>query len=351
MVLDAQKMEILIDKILVIQTAFIGDAILTLPLLEKLKEKFPNSLIDIIAIPKTKEIFEASPFVNEVIILDKKEKHKSFFKLLKFGKQLKTNNYAKIFSPHRSFRTSLLVMMINPKYSVGFSTSSFSFIYKNVAEYRYDFHEVRRNLSLVDDKLNDDNWKIKPKLNLSSQVKNKVDFFLSQINAEKNFAAISPGSVWNTKKYPKEYFIEVCKYFYSKNFSVLLIGSEAEKKLCNEISEGFEKDVYNLCGNFSIIETIELLKHCKILITNDSSPTHFGMCADISVLTIYCSTVPEFGFYPYNSQSNYLNLNNLNCKPCGIHGYEDCPLNHFKCGKLLKPELVIKKIEEILNDN
>ena len=50
------------------------------------------------------------------------------------------------------------------------------------------------------------------------------------------------------------------------------------------------------------------------------------------VLTIYCSTVPEFGFYPYNKKSSYISFNDLNCKPCGIHGYEKCPIKSFDCG-------------------
>ena len=77
--------------------------------------------------------------------------------------------------------------------------------------------------------------------------------------------------------------------------------------------------------------SIALLKHSKILISNDSAPTHLGVCADIPVLTLYCSTVPDFGFYPYNNRSRWLSYADLTCKPCGIHGYEACPLKHFQC--------------------
>jgi heptosyltransferase-2 len=101
---------------------------------------------------------------------------------------------------------------------------------------------------------------------------------------------------------------------------------------------------------FSLIEVVELLKKAKILISNDSAPTHLGMCADIPVLTIYCSTLPEFGFYPYNKKSQYLSYNNLACKPCGIHGYDECPLKNFACGNNLKSSFVISKIEEMVND-
>jgi heptosyltransferase-2 len=75
-----------------------------------------------------------------------------------------------------------------------------------------------------------------------------------------------------------------------------------------------------------------------------------GMCSDIPVLTLYCSTTSDFGFYPYNAKSSYLSYDDLFCKPCGIHGYDKCPVNTFDCGYLLKPEIVISKIEKMLND-
>ena len=75
-----------------------------------------------------------------------------------------------------------------------------------------------------------------------------------------------------------------------------------------------------------------------------------GMCADIPVLTLYCSTSYNFGFYPYNEKSSYLSYDDLFCKPCGIHGYNECPVGTFDCGFLLKPGIVISKIEKMLND-
>jgi heptosyltransferase-2 len=72
------------------------------------------------------------------------------------------------------------------------------------------------------------------------------------------------------------------------------------------------------------------------------------MCADIPVLTIYCSTIPQFGFYPYNKKSDYISFDDLICKPCGIHGFSKCPLDTFDCAKLLVPNLVIEKAEKLL---
>ncbi len=113
---------------------------------------------------------------------------------------------------------------------------------------------------------------------------------------------------------------------------MVLIGGEKDKLLNDGMISRLSDEVINSAGFFSIVESIELLKSAKLLLTNDSAPTHMGICADIKVLTIYCSTISNFGFYPYNKKSASISYNDLECKPCGIHGYEKCPINTFDCG-------------------
>ncbi|MDR3626884.1 MAG: glycosyltransferase family 9 protein [Ignavibacteriaceae bacterium] len=337
------------EKILVIQTAFIGDAILTLPMIQKLKDILPDSLIDVLAIPSTAEIFSSSPKVDNTIVLDKRGKQKSVRGLLKFIKELKKNNYSRIYSPHRSFRSSFIVMMLGVKETYGFTKSSFKYVYRHLIKYVPAHHEVQRNLDLIGFEYKDD-WKILPEIHIPDTAEKKINEFISANKLSGNIAAIAPGSVWNTKKYPETYFIDIIRYFREKRYSVILIGSEKDKNLCDNIAGSFTDGVISSAGNFSIVETICLLKTAKIIVSNDSAPTHFGMCANIPVLTIYCSTVPEFGFSPYNLKSTFVSLDGLDCKPCGIHGHDKCPIKTFICGANLKPQIVISKIEEMIND-
>jgi len=334
-------------KILVIQTAFIGDSILTLPMIQKLKEMFPESLIDVLAIPNTKEIFSASPYVNDVIVLDKKNVHKSLTALWKLGKEIKLKRYVKIYSPHRSFRTAFIVMQSGVKETFGFSNSSLMHVYKNLIEYKYNHHEVQRNLALIG--YNND-WKILPEIEIPLSAKERVNNFINENKINTKTAAIAPGSIWNTKKYPLECYIAVIKFLIKESFVVLLVGGLNDKSLCEEVAKKFDRQVISTAGNFNLLESIELLKRTKIIVTNDSAPAHLGICANIPVLTLYCSTVADFGFFPYSKKSSYLSFDDLKCKPCGIHGYDKCPLGHFACGYNLKPERVILKVKEMLND-
>ena len=333
------------NKVLIIQTAFLGDAILTLPLIQEASKKFPDSQIDVIAIPSTETIFASSPFVRKVFVLDKKGKQKSILSLIKFSLQIRKTKYSKIISPHRSFRTSLLILFAGAKDTTGFDIAALNLIYTNKIKYRKDRHEVWRNLRLLNEKEYFENWRILPEIEVGSEAKSKVKNLFNEINSSK-IAAVAIGSVWNTKKYPAEYFAKIIKYLRSKSYKIILIGGNEDRRESEEISKKFDKGVKSFAGNLSIIESVEFLRQCDFLICNDSAPTHMGMAADIPVLTLYCSTVPDFGFYPYNEKSFYLSYDELDCKPCGIHGHNECPLGHFNCGKFLKPEKVIETLNE-----
>lgn len=337
------------DRILVIQTAFPGDAILTLPFIQELKKQNAESTIDVLCIPSTAEIFSASPVVERTIILDKRGENKGLFGFLKFVRKLKENNYQAVFSPHRSFRSAMVTLQLNADKSYGFDNSSLPFVFKKTLSYDHSAHEVKRNLNLLDKDYSGDKWKIIPEIKVSEESAAKVSSFLNS-NKITKFIAVAPGSVWETKKYPLEYFKELVKHFIKLNFQLVMVGGEKDKELCESLLEGYENKTFVTAGNFTFIETIELLKSSSMLICNDSAPTHLGVCADIPVLTIYCSTTPRFGFYPYNSKSDFISYDELFCKPCGIHGFRSCPLNHFNCGKMLLPESVILKAESLLSN-
>ncbi len=341
-ILDSQ------EKILVVQTAFVGDAVLTLPLIKELKKIYPISEIDVVSTPVSKEIFESCPAVNQVIVLDKRKEHKSLFKLISFSRKIRKRNYTKLYSPHRSFRTCLLVLWSGIRETYGFSNSAIPFVFKNIIHYKIESHEVQRNLSLTGETEYEINWKVLPEINASDEIKAEVKTFIESLD-NNNLVAVAPGAIWETKKYPFEYFEEIIKYIIQIGHTVVLIGSKTDEDLCESIKCKFEKNVYSSAGKFPVPGTVELLRKCKLLISNDSAPTHFGMAADIPVITIYCSTIPAFGFYPYNKNSFSISFNDLDCKPCGIHGHKTCPVKTFDCAHRIDIDGIKNRIEKILN--
>lgn len=333
------------DRLLIIQTAFIGDAALTLPMIEKLKEQNPSSVIDVIAIPGTKEIFENSPFVDDILIFEKRGKHKSLSGMLAFVKEIRKQKYSKIYSPHRSFRTSLLVLLSGVKETYGFNTASMSFVYKNKIIYRPDYHEVRRDLEIIKYGTDENNWKITPQIKQNEQAEKRIETLLEGIKGK--LIAVAPGSVWETKKYPEGLFKELSGLLISSGFTVLLIGGAEDSGLCGNIAGSFGKGVYSFAGKLSLTESVFLLKKCSVLISNDSAPAHLGLMASVPVVDIYCSTAPGFGFYPYHLNSVFISYSGLSCKPCGIHGLRRCPIGTFDCAYKIEPGLIFDAVKQI----
>lgn len=328
-------------KILVIQTAFPGDAILTLPLIQEISKQYENSEIDILCIPSTKILFDASPYIKNVIVYDKRKIDKGFFAFFRLAKKLKQNKYNKIISPHRSARSSLLAFFSGAKESVSFDKSSLAFLYNKKIKYHTDWHEVRRNLSLLGEDYSE-SWKILPEILITKEIKKHVEGLFSHVDFNK-LIVIAPGSVWETKKYPIEYFQKICDELVKNSYEIIVIGGKEDSRLAEILVKNNPK-IINSCGQLNFLHSIYLIKLSRLLICNDSAPTHLGMATDSSVLTIYCSTIPKFGFYPYNAKSKHISFDKLDCKPCGIHGHIKCPKEHFKCGFELKPSQVLEEI-------
>lgn len=253
-----------------------------------------------------------------------------------------------VYSPHRSFRSALVAFFSRAEITIGFDTSASPFLYKKNVKYRNDLHEVARNLELIGFDTSNNKWKIMPIIEIPEETKRKISDMAHLFKSPQTIA-VAPGSVWNTKIYPKEYFTEIIRLLVAKKYSIILIGGKEDQLLCVEIEKEFNSDVFSVAGKVNVIESIELLKNCSALICNDSAPTHLAMIANISVLTIYCSTIPDFGFYPYNENSGIVSYNDLQCKPCGIHGHKECPIKTFDCGLNLLPQEVIAKFEKIIS--
>lgn len=335
-------------KIVVIQTAFLGDAILTLPMLQVMKKKYPGSTLDVVAIPSTKDIFLFSKVVDNVFVLDKRGEHKTFRGLRRFARELGSRNYDRLVSPHRSLRTSLLVFFSGIRESFGFDISSLSIVYRHIRTYNHEYHEIRRNLLLLPDYDENDDWQILPQMTISDDDKKRVTSIIGQLSDA--FVALAPGSVWETKRFPVKYFREIANRLIKQGMSVIVLGGVSDKELGREICFGNEEHCVNVCGELSFMESVALLRQCQVLISNDSAPTHLGMAANIPVFTLYCSTVPDFGFYPITKGSKSFSYNDLKCKPCGIHGYRECPIGTFECADGIDLDEVIGAVVSVVRD-
>lgn len=337
-------------NILIIQTAFLGDVILTLPIVQALKNNYPDSKIDFLCIPKTSELLKNNPFISEIIIYDKKKSGtKDFLNLIN---KLKGKKYDLIISPHRSFRTALISYFSNAMKTISFDKSSLSFLYDIKIPYTNNIHEIERNLKLLEPLGIVENEIIKPELFPGDEEINRIDklFIENNISQGEKIIIIAPGTVWLTKRFPKEKFARLCDLLKSINLKIILIGGEEDKNISNYIySNSKNKNIINVTGDLSISESAELIKRSSLLITNDSAPLHIANSAGTKVIAIYGATVPSFGFYPYGKNDIVIETNGLSCRPCSIHGGNKCPVGTFDCMMKISEENILKDVKTILS--
>lgn len=333
------------ERILVIQTAFLGDVLLTLPIAHHLKKINPAYKITFLIKKELKQVQEIYKEIDEFILIDKS---KYLSSIIEVTRKIK-NKFDIVISPHRSARSAVISYLSNAKIRISFDKSSFNFLYSHLVNYRDNWHEIRRNLSLLNFLNAEIDWKEKINLELDQYIFNDI-FMLWKTNNEK-IVVIAPGTNWETKRYPEYYFSVVIKRLIDEGIKIVLIGSNEDFEIGYKIQKyvNEENHLLNLIGKLKLKESISVINLSDLLICNDSAPTHMGVFTKTPVLTIYGSTIPEFGFYPFREIDRIVQIENLYCKPCGIHGHRKCPEKHFKCMIDIKPEIVYQKAIEMLN--
>lgn len=327
-------------KILIIQTSYLGDLILATPVAERIHQMYPESAIDILLRKGNESLFDGHPFINKIIVWDKKKnKYNNLFHLLK---HVRKTRYNLIINLHRHASSGLVTVLSGADETRGFNKNPFSlFFTKRFPHYLNNktasHHEIDRNLTLLED--NGVNTRIMPRLYPQEKDFQKIYSF-SQIN----YICVAPASIWYTKQFPKNKWVEFIQNLQT-DYKIYFLGSSNEKELCQEIIfNSGNKNSINFAGVLSLLESAALMKNAIMNYVNDSAPLHLASAMNANVTAIFCSTIPEFGFSPLSEKSFIVQTEKkLTCKPCGIHGFRSCPKKHFDCAftidvkKLIEP--------------
>jgi heptosyltransferase-2 len=323
-----------LKKILVIQTASIGDVILVTPIIEKLHRFYPEASLDLLVKTGMEGLFHNHPFLNKIIIWNKIQG--KFRNFLWIFSMIRKESYDAVINVQRFSLTGILTAFSMAKIRIGFSKNPFSIFFTTSVPhvFREGMHEAERNLMLIE-ALTDHSF-IKPRLYPSLTDHAKTALYKSGI-----YYTISPASLWYTKQYPLIKWVEFISYFPAQT-KIYFLGSPNDTILCNEIiRQSGHTGCIDLSGKLSFLESASLMKDARMNFTNDSAPMHLASAVNAPVTVIYCSTVPRFGFGPLSDNSKIVETGELYCRPCGIHGYRSCPEKHFRCATQINVDQLI----------
>lgn len=330
------------QRILIIQTAFIGDVVLATGLLEKLHQHYPTAEIDFLVRKGNESLFNQHPFLHEVLIWHKKEnKYKHLFQLLK---RIINTRYDQVINLQRYGATGFITAFSKAKETIGFDKNPFSFLFSQKIKHVFSgnegkiLHEIERNHLLI--KAMTDDQAAKPKLYPSEE-----DFAFVKPYQTTPYLCIAPASVWFTKQFPTNKWINFIKQV-PEHFNIFLIGGPTDTPLCNEIiTSKAHPNVVNLAGKLNFLQSAALQKGAIMNYVNDSAPMHFASSVNAPVTAVYCSTIVSFGYGPLSDKSFVVEIEErLSCRPCGLHGKKACPLGHFDCAKKITNEQLLKEL-------
>ncbi len=311
------------STILIIQTAFIGDVILATGLVEKLSSSYPKAKIDFLLRKGNEDLLKDHPKLRSVLIWNKKEgKIKN---LVKLTGEVRNRNYDCVINVHRFGSSGLITAFSGSHLKIGFDKNPFSIFFdKKIRHVIGSLHEIERNQMLIESIT--DQKAMPPRLYPSMRDEESIKQYLNH-----PFVCIAPTSVWFTKQFPSDRWVELIRKL--GDVSIYLLGAPSDIQACETIRiKSNHERVVNLAGKLSFLQSAALMRHAKMNYVNDSAPMHLASSVNAPVTAVYCSTVPAFGFGPLSQKSFVIeSKEKLDCRPCGLHGHKACPKGHFNC--------------------
>jgi heptosyltransferase-2 len=341
------------QKVLVLQTSFLGDTVLTLPLLNAIKRCFPGTKLNLLCSPHAKELLQDQLNVDEIIVDDKKGADKGWSGLWRQAKKLRQRGFTLAISPHKSLRSALLLFLARIPCRVGFSQSKGWFLYNSRTKRTAENHDVERNLSILKALgINLASCQRSFELGVTPRSQQTVDHLFQSLGLDKAkfLVGINPGSAWPTKRWMAEGFARVVELLKRKyDCDVALFGGPDDTAVTEKIESLCRERAVNLAGKISLRELPAAISRCRLFITNDSGPMHIAVARDIPTVVIFCATTPSLGFYPYSSKAVVVETA-LPCRPCSSHGGRRCPLGTEDCIRRVSPDRVMEAVEKLLRN-
>ena len=329
---------------LVVQTSFLGDTVLTTPLLAQLANRGP---VDVVTTPAAAGLLANHPAVRELIPYDKRGAQRGIIGLLRLARRLRSRHYDVALLAQGSWRSSLLVLLAGIPTRIGFSTSAGRLLYTKRVPYRDDLHHAARLLMLARPNGREPTpAELQPSLAPGAAERAEVDAFLREggVQPDEPLLGLAPGSIWGTKRWP--YYPELAAEL-ARDARVVVLGGGADTPLAQQIA-ATAPNALDATGRLSLLASAELVGRCRVLVTNDSAPMHLASAMGTPTVAIFGPTVPDFGFGPLAPRASVVGHDALPCRPCDRHGPQRCPLGHHRCMREVAPSLVAERARALL---
>jgi len=340
-----------IKRILIVRTDRIGEVVLSTPVITATRSAFPNAYIAIMVSSETQEIIRTNPHLNEVIVYDKKIKHKSFLKTLGFISNLKKKKFDLVLILHSTNRVNCICFLAGIPKRVGYKRGKMDFLLTDKLKYKKrlgEKHESEYSL----DVLRSIGVKVEnPSLlmNIRKKDQSHIDDLLKESGLKdgERFVVLHPGASCPSKIWPKENFARLGDCLVERfNIKLILVSSQCQVKIGEEVRRLMKNKPLFLCGKTSLGELGALFKKASLFISNDSGPVHIACAVGSKVVSIFGRN--EKGLSPTRwrglSDKNIVLHKDVGCVECLAHKCK----KDFLCIRSISVEEVLQKASELL---
>jgi len=367
------------SRILLIKPSALGDVVHTLPVLVKLRARYPRARIDWLITPENAEVVRYHPALSNVVLFARRDFSKrgrrwrafvSFFDLLK---QIRSAKYELIIDMHGQVRSAFFALISGAWVRIGFDrpvkrglTVSAEHDLKNIPSHGWrgaregswiaythripiptlDVHAIDRYLWVAPLLGLDDN---PPDLtiHLSPQATNKVNRLLAEhgVPASKPLVVLVPGTIWETKHWTIEGFAGVARQFLQDGFAVALAGTTRDQQRCRQIAAA-APGTCDLSGKTTPADLAALIRRAEVAVTNDSGSMHVAASLGKPMVSVFGPTNPVH-IGPYERPESVVRVD-LPCSPCNYRRLSQCPFDHA-CMKQVTSAMVVERVRKILS--
>ena len=339
------------ERLLVAQTGFLGDVVLTTPLIAELRRRLAPASLTVLTTPQARPLLEQHPAVDRVITDAKRTAGRGMGGLLRTARQLRRERFTLVAAPHKSLRTALLLALAGIPQRVGFRQSSGWFLYHRTAVRDVHRHEVERILCLMRAfGVEPEQCERQPRVEYSAAARARAEELLREAGVERTEAmfVVCPGSVWPTKRWTIEGYAGLVRCLARDYGKVLICGGPDDAPVAQAVHEQSGGQGVNLVGRADLQTFMALIDHAKVVVSNDSAPMHIAVARGVPVVAIFCATTPSLGYGPYSERAVVVEQKDLFCRPCSRHGGHACPRKTEDCMRLITIPDVLAGVNQLL---
>ena len=343
----------IVGPALVVQTGFLGDTVLTTPLLSRLASVGP---VDVIVRADAAALLEGHPAVRDVIPYDKRGSDRGFAGVRRLARRVRQRDggdprgTAVAYLVHASLRSALIPWLANVPVRVGWEGAwAARLLCTHRLPHPHTGHHAERLLAMVPagGGATLSTWRpsLAPSRRDREEAVCRVAAHPPWIGDTRRLVVLAPGSVWGTKRWP--HYPRLAQALRHR-FRLALIGGAVDRALAAAIRD-VVPEVLDLTGALSLLGTAAVVDAADAVIANDSLAVHLGSAMDTPTVAIYGPTGPAFGFGPLANRHAIVERQDLSCRPCHHHGPARCPLGHHRCMVDLSVPQVLAALSAVLS--